>query len=218
MNREAGTVTAVGTEVGTHQGNVLVAGVGNVLKSDDGFGVEVVRRLADQQLPADVEIVDIGIRGMHLAYQLLDGYRALLIVDATARGGTPGELYLLEHDLSGTPDPDAPPVGIPDAHGMTPDAVLALLSSLATASGQEPTAGLRRVLVLGCEPATTEDGIGLSEPVAASVDRAARAVHQVLAQLTPDDTRDDTKDDTRDNTEGRAIEGRATDAGKELSG
>jgi hydrogenase maturation protease len=126
----------------------------------------------------------------------LDGYRALLIVDATARGGKPGELYLLEHDLSGTPDPDAPPVGIPDAHGMTPDAVLALLSSLATASGQEPTAGLRRVLVLGCEPATTEDGIGLSEAVAASVDRAARAVHQVLAQLTQDDTENETQNDT----------------------
>jgi hydrogenase maturation protease len=87
-------------------------------------------------------------------------------------------------------------VGIPDAHGMTPDAVLALLSSLATASGQEPTAGLRRVLVLGCEPATTEDGIGLSEAVAASVDRAARAVHQVLAQLTQDDAQNETPNDT----------------------
>jgi len=114
MNREAGTATTTDPGEQALRGNVLVAGVGNVLMSDDGFGVEVIRRLADQQLPADVEIVDIGIRGMHLAYQLLDGYRALLIVDATARGGKPGELYLLEHDLSGTPDPDAPPVGIPD--------------------------------------------------------------------------------------------------------
>jgi hydrogenase maturation protease len=211
MNREAATVTWIDSGVETHRDNVLVAGVGNVLMSDDGFGVEVIRRLAGQQLPADVEIVDIGIRGMHLAYQLLDGYRALLIVDATARGGKPGELYLLEHDLSGTPDPDAPPVGIPDAHGMTPDAVLALLSSLATASGQEPTAGLRRVLVLGCEPATTEDGIGLSEAVAASVDRAARAVHQVLAQLTQDDTQNDTPNDT----EGRDTKGRDPRTGKE---
>jgi hydrogenase maturation protease len=170
--------------------NVLVAGVGNVLKSDDGFGVEVVRALAKQQLPSDVELVDIGIRGMHLAYQLLDGYRALLLIDATERGGQPGELYLLEHDLSSTPDPDEPPVGVPDAHGMTPDAVLALLRSLATASGQEPTAGLRRVLVLGCEPATVEDGIGLSEPVAASVDLAAQKVHKILAQYLSEDSED----------------------------
>lgn len=182
MSRPADAVTALEAR----PGNVLVAGIGNVLMSDDGFGVEVVRRLAGGQLPAGVEVVDIGIRGMHLAYQLLDGYRALLIIDATARGGSPGQLYLLEHDLSGTPDPDAPPVGVPDAHGMTPDAVLALLSSLATASGLEPTAGLRRVLVLGCEPATIEDGIGLSGPVAASVERAEAAVHKLLAQLSED--------------------------------
>jgi hydrogenase maturation protease len=163
---------------------VLVAGVGNVLMSDDGFGVEVVRRLSSQQLPEDVEVVDIGIRGMHLAYQLLDGYRALLIVDATERGGTPGELYLLEHDLSATPETDGTPVGVPDAHGMTPDAVLALLGSLATANGLEPTAGLDRVLVLGCEPATVEDGIGLSEPVAAAVDRAVRAVLNLVSELS----------------------------------
>jgi hydrogenase maturation protease len=165
---------------------VLVAGVGNVLMSDDGFGVEVIRRLSGQQLPEDVEVVDIGIRGMHLAYQLLDGYRALLIVDATERGGTPGELYLLEHDLSGTPPgaDDETPVGVPDAHGMTPDAVLALLGSLATANGLEPTAGLDRVLVLGCEPATVEDGIGLSEPVAAAVDRAVRAVLNLVSELS----------------------------------
>lgn len=171
----------------TSPGNtILVAGVGNILMSDDGFGVEVVRRLTEpdaEELPADVEVVDIGIRGMHLAYQLLDGYRALLIVDATERGGTPGELYLLEHDLSASPEENEIPVGIPDAHGMTPDAVLAMLSSLATASGQKPTAGLSRVLVIGCEPANAEDGIGLSEPVAAAVPRAARAVHKVLAQL-----------------------------------
>ncbi len=166
---------------------VLVAGIGNMLMSDDGFGVEVIKALTAPdapELPADVEVVDIGIRGMHLAYQLLDGYDGLLLVDATERGGTPGELYLLEHDISGSgqPDEDESPVGVPDAHGMTPDAVLALLASLATASGLAPTAGLRRVLVLGCEPTSVEDGMGLSEPVAAAVPKAVQAVHKVLAE------------------------------------
>lgn len=170
---------------------VLVAGIGNILMSDDGFGVEVVRRLTAPDadaLPPDVEVIDIGIRGMHLAYQLLDGYDGLLLIDATRRGGEPGELYLLEHDLgaaadaaSGTPA-DGSPAGVPDAHGMTPDAVLALLASLATASGLDPAAGLRRVLVLGCEPASIDDGIGLSEPVAAAIPKAVRAVHKVLAE------------------------------------
>ena len=168
---------------------VLVAGIGNMLMSDDGFGVQVIGQLTApdaEPLPADVEVVDIGIRGMHLAYQLLDGYQFLVLVDATERGGSAGELYLLEHDLSGAgdaPSAEEMPVGVPDAHGMTPDAVLALLASLATASGQDPTAGLRRVLVIGCEPAGTEDGIGLSEPVAAAVPKAAKAVRNVVAEL-----------------------------------
>ncbi|MGQ0480520.1 MAG: hydrogenase maturation protease [Pseudonocardia sp.] len=179
---------------------VLVAGIGNVLMSDDGFGVEVVRRLTAsdaEPLPPDVEVVDIGIRGMHLAYQLLDGYTGLLLVDATERGGRPGELYLLEHDLSGSrkPDGDGSPVGVPDAHGMTPDAVLALLASLATASGLSPTAGLGRVLVLGCEPASIDDGMGLSEPVAAAIPRAVRAVRNVLTQHLADGPRGSTPAD-----------------------
>jgi hydrogenase maturation protease len=171
---------------------VLVAGIGNMLMSDDGFGVEVVRALTApgaEAVPDGVEVTDIGIRGMHLAYRLLDGYDGLLLIDATRRGGAPGELYLLEHDLgaaAGMVSEDVA-VGVPDAHGMTPDAVLALLASLATASGLDPAAGLRRVLVLGCEPASVEDGIGLSEPVAAAVPKAVRAVHKVLAEhLIPD--------------------------------
>lgn len=178
---------------GHSHSRVLVAGIGNMLMSDDGFGVAVVDRLTGPdapELPAGVEVVDIGIRGMHLAYQLLDGYTGLLLVDTCERGGTPGELYLLEHDLtaSRTPDGDESPVGVPDAHGMTPDAVLALLASLATASGLDPAAGLRRVLVLGCEPASVDDGIGLSEPVAAAVPKAVRAVHNVLAEHLIADT------------------------------
>jgi hydrogenase maturation protease len=167
------------------KGGVLVAGIGNIFQSDDGFGVEVIRRLAPhpERMPDGVELLDVGIRGMHLAYQLLDGYSALVLVDATARGGRPGELYLLEHDLSARPEPGGPDVPVPDAHDMTPDAVLALLGTLATASGQHPTAGLRRVLVVGCEPTTVEDGMGLSEPVEAAVDRAATAVVRVVTDL-----------------------------------
>jgi len=165
---------------------ILVAGVGNIFLSDDGFGVEVVRRLAERELPAGVEVVDVGIRGMHLAYQLLDGYTALVLVDTTARGGAPGQLYLLEHDLSAVRAPGDDSVddlAVPDAHDMSPDTVLALLGSLATSAGLEPTAGLRRVLVVGCEPASTADGIGLSDPVLAAVDRAATAVTRVVAEL-----------------------------------
>jgi hydrogenase maturation protease len=165
-------------------GRVLVAGVGNVFLSDDGFGVAVVERLQrDGGLPRGVELVDTGIRGMHLAYQLLDGYRALVIVDAIQRGSAPGTLHTLEHDL------DAPrsrtTEAALDGHGMDPDAVLALLDGLAGSLGLGRP--VERVFVVGCEPAVLAEGVGLSPPVAAAVEPAALAVTALVTVLMIDE-------------------------------
>ncbi|MFD7534643.1 hydrogenase maturation protease [Streptomyces sp. NPDC059819] len=148
----------------------LVAGVGNVFLGDDGFGVECVRALSGHQLPLGVEALDFGVRGVHLAYQLLDGYDTLILVDATARGGDPGALYLID---VGTPDSEAPQAALLDGHHMSPDAVLALLDTLCAGTGAKPP---RRTLVIGCEPLSVEEGIGLSPPVAAAIPDAVRWV------------------------------------------
>ncbi|MGR4878441.1 hydrogenase maturation protease [Streptomyces sp. LARHCF249] len=153
-------------------GRTLVAGIGNVFLGDDGFGVETVRALSAHRLPDGAEAVDFGVRGVHLAYQLLDGYDTLLLVDATARGGEPGTLYLIEPEGS-----DGPGGAVLDGHHMSPDAVLALLDTLCAGTGTAPP---RRTLVVGCEPASVEEGIGLSPPVAAAVPRAARMVLDLL--------------------------------------
>lgn len=159
-------------------GRVLVAGIGNIFLSDDGFGVEVTRRLQERGgLPEGVEVVDTGICGRDLAYQLLDGYRALVIVDATQRGGTPGTLYTLEHDL------DAPRSGEADlgGHSVDPLAMLDLLDGLVASMDIEAPVG--RVLVVGCEPETVDEGIGLSAPVAAAVEPAVELVLDLTDQL-----------------------------------
>ncbi|MFR9805926.1 hydrogenase maturation protease [Pseudonocardia sp. RS010] len=164
---------------------VVVAGVGNVLRRDDGFGVEVARRLVERGgLPAGVEVLDVGIRGVHLVYRLLDGCAGLLLVDVVHRDGPPGTLYRLEHTLAEA-DPQARPEGIAlDGHDMSPDRVLGLLRDLAAATGVADPVG--RVLVLGCEPADLADGIGLSPPVAAAVDPALAVVDDLLALLVPE--------------------------------
>jgi hydrogenase maturation protease len=150
-------------------GRVLVAGVGNVLLGDDGFGVEVVRRLRDHALPDSVRLIDAGIRGIHLAYEILDGgYDTMILVDAASRGEAPGTVSLIEPSL-GVEDVVAAPA---DAHGMTPDAVLGLLRALGATSG--------RVLIVGCEPASVEEGVGLTPPVARAVDDAVRLVLDLL--------------------------------------
>ncbi|MFE1826973.1 hydrogenase maturation protease [Streptomyces yangpuensis] len=171
---------------------VLIAGIGNVFLGDDGFGVETVRALSAHPLPDGVEAVDFGVRGVHLAYQLLDGYDTLVLVDATARGGEPGTLYLIEAEAGtgaagASPDAPAPGPGegpVLDGHHMSPDTVLALLGTLCAGTGATPP---RRTLVLGCEPARVEEGIGLSAPVAAAVPRAVRMTLDLLDRPAPDE-------------------------------
>ncbi len=153
-------------------GRILVAGVGNVFLRDDAFGVEVVRLLAERPQPPGVQIRDYGIRGVHLVYELLDGYDLLVLVDAAPRGEAPGTVSVLEVELPRPEDPDARPVI--DAHSLTPDAIFGLLSSLGGHPG--------RNLVVACEPAEVDAGMGLSDPVREALPHAVRAVEEILAQ------------------------------------
>jgi hydrogenase maturation protein HypF len=145
---------------------ILVAGIGNIFLGDDGFGPEVARRLAARTGRSDVRILDYGIRGMHLAYDLLDGYRALIIVDLIPRGevGQVRVLQISRDDVAG---------GSFDAHGMDPAAVLGTLEAL---GGVLPP-----TYVVGCRPQTVDEQLGLSEPVQAAVEVAASAVLDLLA-------------------------------------
>jgi hydrogenase maturation protease len=150
---------------------VLVAGVGNVFLGDDGFGVEVANRLAGAEFPPGVKVADFGIRGVHLAYELLDGYDALVLIDAVPRGEEPGTLYVIEPDLDAIEPAGVGGGPVMDAHGMAPEAVLALLLAL---GGR-----LDRVWVLGCEPADVSERMGLSAPVAGAVEEAARLARRL---------------------------------------
>lgn len=158
----------------------LVAGIGNIFLRDDGFGVETARLLAERDLPGHIEVVDVGVRGVHLAYQLLDGYDTLVLVDATARGEAPGTLYVIEHDA----DDASPPPGTPalDGHRMTPDTVLALLDTLCAGTGGEPP---RRILIVGCEPTSVDEGIGLTAAVSDAVPEAVRLIEELLHDSEP---------------------------------
>lgn len=155
--------------------SVLVAGIGNVLLADDGFGVAVAQRLAQRELPAGVKVADYGIRGMDLAYELQEDYDAAILVDAVPRGEAPGALCVIEH--AGPRDEET----VLDVHGMTPVRVLALARVL----GSVP----ERILVVGCEPAVLagederEIVMELSPPVRAAVPQAVELVESLLGEL-----------------------------------
>jgi hydrogenase maturation protease len=164
---------------------VLVAGIGNVFMADDGFGVEVAKRLAERRLPPGVEVRDFGIRGLDLVYALGEGYDAVVLVDLVARGSAPGTLFVIEPDL----DEQVEQVAL-DAHGMDPVKVLALARQL----GDVP----ERVLLVGCEPQVRmrgdeQDLVGeLSPPVGAAVGEAVGLVEALLLELTMPERRTET--------------------------
>src|ERR1700678_2794297 len=96
---------------------VLIAGIGNIFQSDDAFGVEVATLLATRTLPPSVRVEDFGIRGVHLAYELLEGYDGLVMIDAVPMGEPPGQLAVIEAqlDAAGT-DESAGGAPVVDAH------------------------------------------------------------------------------------------------------
>jgi hydrogenase maturation protease len=155
---------------------ILVAGIGNMFLGDDGFGVEVVRRLGQRGTGPGVDVVDFGIRGMDLLHALQREYHAVIFIDAAVRGQEPGTLTVLEPDL---PAGGGVPV---DGHGMDPVKVLHLAREL----GSIPA----RALVVCCEPATVLEGgpdedllVALSEPVRAVLDEAVRLVESLISEL-----------------------------------
>jgi hydrogenase maturation protease len=155
---------------------VLVAGVGNIFLGDDGFGVEVVRRLAERGLPEGVEVADFGIRGMDLAYALQEDYELVVFVDAIPRGDEPGTVYVIEPEIE-----DDGEISL-DTHGMDPVKVIKLSRAL----GAKRT----RTLVVGCEPQVIVSGedyddmlMELSEPVRAAVEEAVELVESLVEEI-----------------------------------
>ena len=154
---------------------VLVAGIGNVFLGDDGFGVEVVARLAGRRLPAGVEVADYGIRGFDLAYALMEDYEAAILVDALPLGREPGALGVLEPELA-----ELDGFGVVEGHGMNPVEVFRLVKQF---GGRLPPT----LLIVGCQPGTfgpeNEGQLGLSDPVAAAVDEAVGLVESLLRRV-----------------------------------
>lgn len=162
-----------------HEKRVLVAGVGNIFHGDDAFGVFTIRELMAREFPEEVDVADFGLRTYDLAFAIMEGYEAVILVDAAARGGKPGSIYLL------APEVDAVEAGqaVASGHSMTPSTVLRMIDAFEGFRG--------RIVVVGCEPETLEctDGrIGLSEPVELAVQRAVTMVETLVKGFLASDS------------------------------
>lgn len=147
----------------------LVAGFGNVLRGDDGFGVEVIRRLQSGEERLDgVETLEVGIGGIALAQALLTPYERLVVVDAMSRGGTPGTVYVLRVE-------SVAPLRTVDMHMAVPSRALGLAQAIGTLPPD--------VFMVGCEPSEIDElELTLSPPVHAAVDYALQEIRRLLAE------------------------------------
>jgi len=143
---------------------ILVAGVGNVLRGDDGFGPAVANLLTD--LPEGAEVIETGIGGIALLQEIMAGCDALLLIDAVERGAPPGTVFLIEPDI-------AEAEHVPDVHLANPHRVL----SMAKTMGVLP----ERVVIIGCQPAEVDELLQeLSEPVRRALPIAVAKIEEVV--------------------------------------
>ncbi len=157
---------------------ILVAGVGNAFLADDGFGGAVAAAVERRGAPAGVTVMDFGTGGLDLAYEIMRGYHALVLVDVSRQGGEPGTLYLIEPDL----EEIAPTIEDGEAinpHGMDPATVLRFVRAVGGWSG--------KVVIVACEPGEVEDlGLGLSPALEAAVDQAIALIDETIGDLRTD--------------------------------
>ena len=154
---------------------ILIAGIGNIFLGDDGFGVEVARRMLARPRPDAVRVVDFGIRGFDLSYALQDGYETTILVDAYPHGQEPGTVSVVEPDLD---DLAATPGGFVQPHAMNPMNVLQMAKAM--------NGSMKRVLLVGCEPETLggdEGYMGLSEVVESAVDEAVDKIEAIVNRI-----------------------------------
>ncbi len=157
---------------------VIVAGFGNVLRGDDGFGVAVAERLLEGAVPAGVHVREVGIGGIHLVQELLDGVDALVVVDAFDVGRPPGTVLVVEPEIVDPRELDvtARRDSLADMHYATPQRALLLAAGLDVVPAS--------TVLVGCQVAEADSYTqGLSPAVAASVDVAAAEVRRVVSEL-----------------------------------
>jgi hydrogenase maturation protease len=157
---------------------ILVAGIGNAWLRDDGFGSEVVKRLETRKLPEGAVVLDFGTGGLDLAYEVMRGYDALVLVDVSRQGGEPGTLYVMEA-LEQEVEAGIEDGQVINPHAMDPQTVLRFVKTVGAWPG--------KVVVVACEPAQVEEmGLGLSAEVERAVDGALELLVETIDELQAD--------------------------------
>ncbi len=160
---------------------ILVVGVGNVLRGDDGFGIQALAAFRQQELAEDVRCLETGIGGIHLVQELMRGYDAVVLFDAVDRGDAPGRLTVLEpilpdlDDLSETERRDY----FCETHYATPIRALTFAREVGALPGV--------VRIIGCQMADADlFGLDMHPAVEAAIPEAVQVAAALVSALSKD--------------------------------
>ncbi len=157
---------------------ILIAGMGNVLRGDDGFGIRVIEELSENHtLGNEVDLYEAGIGGVALVQELMNGYDALIIVDAVEKGAEAGTVFVLEPLESQTEIENLElHQSMVDMHYANPSKVLLMARALNVCPP--------KVLIVGCQPEYVDDAVeGLRPPVSKAVPQAVKEVLALIDEL-----------------------------------
>jgi hydrogenase maturation protease len=149
----------------------LVLGLGNEILGDEGFGIHVVRRLAESRLPDDVIIEEGGVGGFNLLGKL-EGIERLIVVDVMMLGGPPGELKRLKAG----PEMAEPGKEIVSFHQVGIIDLVKMWGML----GYEP-----EIEFLVTQPEKIEWSTGLSPALQGAVSRAVEILEEMCLEKSP---------------------------------
>lgn len=151
---------------------ILVAGVGNLLKHDDGLGMHVIEKLKKMKLPDNVEIMDLGTSGMDILHQS-ENFDRIVFVDAIKVGKSPGTVYRIKPRDVEVGDDGFRDMIYMSMHEIDLEKVIALGRKL----GQMPD----DIVIIGCEPKETNlMKIGLTKEVEAAIPNIIQLVLEAL--------------------------------------
>ncbi len=155
-----------------------MAGVGNVLRGDDAFGVEVANRLLARENRPEVQVVETGIAGIQLVQDLRDGFDAVIVVDTVDRDREPGMVMTIDYDVIDVHELDHNTKYdlLADMHLATPERSL----MVARALGVLPPI----VRMVGVQPVDVDSpAVGLSDTVAGAIEPAIEEIHRCVSEL-----------------------------------
>ncbi|WP_083771324.1 hydrogenase maturation protease [Acetohalobium arabaticum] len=149
---------------------LTVIGMGSLIKSDDGIGIQILRKLKENEELKEVPLLEVGTSPMNYLEKISNS-KIIIGIDAVYGGEGPGSIYRFTLD-----EIERKGETRKDAHGFSlPDVI-----ELARARTGFPI----EVIIYGIEPLDLSLNIQLSSPVKKALPKAVTEIKKEIKQIS----------------------------------